>query len=418
MPGGSLPGDISVPPTIGGLLFVMASVYTVQSTVGALMFQGLPTFMRANDAALDLIGLISLFMIPWALKFLWAPMVERWRTAGDRMRRSRSIIFTGQAFMAALLVCLALLSPTGHIHTVFALFGLIAVIAATVDIAGDGYMIERLHRNVHGWANVVQIGGGYAGIIIGSGLFLVLADDLGWMWSIAAIACVCLVLSFPSAFAPEVGDTSPAKDDRRPSLMNALGRREIRSGLTIVLIGQSGMRLTMGMTGPFMIDAGVSPAMLGMLMGTAGACFSLAAIFGAGFLIRRFGRNGTLIGFLLVQIPIYGLFAVASSGALPVFGVLGLFLAKTAIMAGSFVALYTTMTGWASREQAGVDFSLFQCADAAVSVFAGVAGGIVAERLGYAACFGLAAGCASFAALSVPRILKTIAMAKAEAEHD
>ena len=408
MPDGALSRHRFIPATTGGLLCVMAGVYTVQSAMGALMFQGMPTFMRANDAALDLIGLISLCMIPWALKFLWAPAVERWRTGEAHIYRSRLIIFTGQAVMAALLFCLAFLSPADQTHLIFALFGLIAVIAATVDIAGDGYMIERLRRGAHGWANVVQIGGGYAGMIIGSGLFLVLTEYVGWLWSIAALASACLALSFPSAFAPRLGDTRPAKDDQRPALKNALGRREVRLGLTIILISQLGIRLTMVITGPLLIDAGVSPALLGMLMGTAGACFSLVAIFGTGFLIRRFGRHRILIAFLMAQVPIYGAFTVASSGALPVISVLALFLAKTAIMAGAFVALYTTITGWASRRQAGVDFSLFQCADAIISVFAGIAGGVIAEHLGYAACFGLATGCALFAVLSVPRILQRI----------
>jgi MFS transporter (putative signal transducer) len=37
--------------------------------------------------------------------------------------------------------------------------------------------------------------------------------------------------------------------------------------------------------------------------------------------------------------------------------------------------------------QAGVDFTLFQCTDAAIAILAGVVGGIVAQHFGYAACF-------------------------------
>lgn len=35
----------------------------------------------------------------------------------------------------------------------------------------------------------------------------------------------------------------------------------------------------------------------------------------------------------------------------------------------------------------GVDFTLFQCTDAAIAILAGVIGGVVAQHFGYAACF-------------------------------
>ena len=38
-------------------------------------------------------------------------------------------------------------------------------------------------------------------------------------------------------------------------------------------------------------------------------------------------------------------------------------------------------------EYAGVDFTLFQCTDAALAILAGVIGGVVAQHFGYAACF-------------------------------
>ena len=57
----------------------------------------------------------------------------------------------------------------------------------------------------------------------------------------------------------------------------------------------------------------------------------------------------------------------------------------------------------ASPAQAGVDFTLFQCADALVAMVGGVAAGWLAQHLGYGACFGIAAalGAAGLPVLSV-----------------
>ncbi|KAB2360208.1 MFS transporter, partial [Escherichia coli] len=56
-------------------------------------------------------------------------------------------------------------------------------------------------------------------------------------------------------------------------------------------------------------------------------------------------------------------------------------------LACALVCLYATLMSLSSPLQAGVDFTLFQCTDAAIAILAGVIGGVVAQHFGYAACF-------------------------------
>lgn len=56
-------------------------------------------------------------------------------------------------------------------------------------------------------------------------------------------------------------------------------------------------------------------------------------------------------------------------------------------LACALVCLYATLMSLSSPLQAGVDFTLFQCTDAAIAITAGVIGGVVAQHFGYAACF-------------------------------
>lgn len=72
------------PPRV---LTVVAGIYITQSAIGGLTFQGIPAVLRAEGAGLDVIGLVSLLMLPWALKFLWAPALERLRLPLGRHRR-------------------------------------------------------------------------------------------------------------------------------------------------------------------------------------------------------------------------------------------------------------------------------------------------------------------------------------------
>lgn len=61
-----------------------------------------------------------------------------------------------------------------------------------------------------------------------------------------------------------------------------------------------------------------------------------------------------------------------------------------ASLALGFVALYARFMAWSEPRQAGVDFTIAQCADAGLSMFLGVIGGQIAERFGYPALFAIA----------------------------
>ncbi|WP_180898947.1 MFS transporter [Martelella soudanensis] len=159
------------------VLAAAGGIYTAQSLIGGLTFMGVPIVLRASDVALDRIGLVSLTMLVWALKFLWSPPVERWRIRPDGRRRSRAIILAGEGMAAVLLVALAL-ADIGRFELVLSGLIALAVVAATVDIACDAFLIEQSPPDRRGFANIAQVGGGYLGMIFGSGLFVVVYSRL------------------------------------------------------------------------------------------------------------------------------------------------------------------------------------------------------------------------------------------------
>lgn len=392
----------------GRVFLVIAGIYTIQSTAGAITFQGVPVVLRAAGVPLDLIGLISLFMLPWAVKFLWSPAVERWRLPPGGGRRSRPIILIGQALIAIVFGALSLAAPADGIVPLLLGLALIALLAATVDIACDAFTIEQLSAGRRVWGNVMQVGGGYAGIMLG-GLFLVLVDAIGWHLTLLVIASTVLLLTLPMALTVEPAGHLPRAVDHRPSLAHALRRPAIRYGLVAILLFQSGLRLTQGMTGPFLVDQGMSPATLGWLTGTVGTALSLGALVAIGFPVRRWGAGPVLYALLGTQAVLFALFAAAAAlPTQPVLWLAGLFLLKAATLAATFVALYTLAMQWASLRQAGVDFTLLQCADAAIAAAAGLSGGVLAQHLGYAACFGLATLLAVVSLLAAPALLRRI----------
>lgn len=370
------------------ILTVIGGIYVTQSTVGALTFQGMPAVLRAAGAGLDAIGLIWLLMLPWALKVLWAAPVERWRLPGTGGRRSRLLILGGQILILAVLGLVALITPAQAAVALFLLLGVAAVVAATVDIACDAFAIEQLRPVQRSWGNVMQVGGGYLGMLIGGGAFLVVMEAWGWTMALTALIALMIVMTLPMALTPEPPpSTTGAGPAQRPSLRAALARPALQRGLLTVLVAQVALRLVQGLLGPLMVDRGMDLGTVGWLLGGAGTTASLAGTLLAGLAVRHLGATTVLnLGLALQGAVFAGLLAVVLTPSAPLPVLAGLVPAFSLVTAASFVALYTLMMGWAASHQAGVDFTLLQCADAAIALVAGVGAGTIAHSVGYDAC--------------------------------
>lgn len=387
--------------TIGGICMI-------QSLVSGVAFQGVPTLLRDSGAPLDQVGLAYLAFLPWALKFLWAPWIERYRLPrDDARRRTRHIVLPGQWLLAALLFLLAALGQPS-LPVLLAILGLISLTAATVDIAGDAFAVEQLAPHRRGWGNATQVGASYLGMFLGAGLFVVLAGSHGWHVAAAAMGGLILLLTLPLARLREPRRSSDAPR-HRPSLAHALGRPGVRLGLLITVVFQAGSRLAFGMTSPLLLDRGVPLASVGWINGAGAVIAGLTGTLLGALALQRWRPQRAVIAAMTLQAAALAVFVAGVCA--PALGLepaghgwlVALALFKAAMAATGFVALYAFLMGQASPAQAGVDFTLFQCADALVAMVGGLAAGWLAQRLGYGACFGIAAalGAAGLPALFI-----------------
>jgi MFS transporter, PAT family, beta-lactamase induction signal transducer AmpG len=95
-------------------------------------------YFRHMKVSLEAIGLTSLFGLPWVLKFLWGPQIDEFGT-------KRRWLLNTQGLLLFLFLLVALLTPfPGMIRAVAVLLFAGAIIAATHDMAIDGYYMEAL----------------------------------------------------------------------------------------------------------------------------------------------------------------------------------------------------------------------------------------------------------------------------------
>ena len=382
--GRGLGSPIAIVLSIGGL-------YVGQSIIGGVTFTALPSVLRDRGLPLDQIGLTYLAVLPWVLKFLWAPMIERYRLPPTRHRAARAPSSSSAGWSPAVcFVAAAGIGPTNFV-SLMAIFMVVAFAASTVDIACDGHAVETLSERYHGWGNAAQVGGAYLGSAIGSGLFLVLVARIDWAQAMIVMAIMLVLLGLPFVLSPPVTPTSARL--HKPSLRDALNRSEMRKGLALSALYALSQKWGLVMLGPFLVDSGLDLDALGIVNGAGGMIVGFGCALLGGALVRLWGARSVMVLALVLQaMALAGLATAAWTGGTSQWLLLGLALASSsAILALGFVALYAQFMGLSDPRQAGIDFTLLQCMDALVSMIGGIGAGWIAQNFGYGTCFGLAA---------------------------
>ena len=175
----------------------------------ALSDSTLQAWLAQSEVDITTIGLFSLVGLPYVLKFLWAPLLDRYQLKW--LSRRRDWIILSQLVIALLLFAASEYAEV-HQHTV--LLGIIAFLiaftSATQDIAVDAYRAEILSPRERGIGAGVSVTGYRVGMLLsGAGAF-VLADQIGFSMTYTVMGIFMLVATTASIFAPPIqANTTP-----------------------------------------------------------------------------------------------------------------------------------------------------------------------------------------------------------------
>lgn len=160
-----------------------------------LLGQTFPILLRRGGASMDEVGLLYLVMSPWALKFLWAPFIDRFGNQTNGRYR-RWLLFVHPILILSVFTLsfldLPMLLRSQPALSLLLLAG-ITIICATADTAADGLAISLLSPEERGTGNGFQMAGTMMGNLVGGGLLLVSLDAFGWRVSFTLLALLLVV---------------------------------------------------------------------------------------------------------------------------------------------------------------------------------------------------------------------------------
>lgn len=362
-------------------LLLLGCLYFAQGLPYGFFTQALPVLLREQGLSLKAISGVALLYLPWALKFLWAPAVDRY---GSR----RQWLLPLQLSAVVLALALAAADPAASLLPVLAALLLFNFIAATQDVATDGLAVRLLDAPARGLGNGLQVGGYRVGMIAGGGGLLALYAYVGWEALCLSMAALLLVSSLPvwrlrEAIAPTPAMRAPIAWGWRARLRQP----GMAALLVLICAYKFGDSMVAGMIGPYMTDRALGIAEIALIKGALGSVVSLLGAVAGGWVAYRHGRRSALLACGLLQAASLLLY-VASAWTEDARGLL--YAASTAehLFGGmATVALFTLMMDASDPAHAGTDYTLLACALVLAQGAAQFSGAALADALGYGPMF-------------------------------
>jgi len=263
----------------------------------------LQAWMTDEGVDLGTIGLFALVGLPYTLKFLWAPLTDRY--CFPFFGRRRGWLITIQLALALSIAGLGWMQPAQTPFTVAVVAWLLAFFSASQDIVIDAYRRESLADNELGLGSALYVNGYRIGMLLASGGGLIMADLIGFSMVYQFMAVIMLVGILTTLFAPEpeiaAGTPATLQDAVVQPFVDYFRRHHALLILLFILLYKVGDTMASHMTIPFYLDIGFSKTEIGAVVKLFGFWATIIGSIIGGVVILRTGIYRALWGFGILQ---------------------------------------------------------------------------------------------------------------------
>jgi PAT family beta-lactamase induction signal transducer AmpG len=362
---------------------------------------------------LTLIGLFSLVGLPYAFKFAWAPLLDRF--VPPFLGRRRGWLLISQIAIALALFALSTGDPQANPLFIAGMALLIAFFSATQDIAIDAYRREFLKEVEFGFGNSLAITGYRVAMLVSNAGALFLTAFLPWSGVYMVMAALMGVGLLTTLFAPE-----PVVEIRPPQTLAAAFIGPLTDYFSkpgawwiflFILTYKIGDNMASEMTGPFYVQMGFTNT---QIAGVAKIFGSWSVILGGligGAILVRIGviRSLWLFG-ILQAFAAVGFSWLAITG--PTLTALAIVVSIENLTIGmGTAALVTFLASITNKKFTATQFALLSSLMSVPRIFAGAPTGYIAKNLGWPTFFIVCALCAIPGLLVLTKVTKFYAPA-------
>jgi len=272
-------------------LFYIGFIYFFSGLPFGFFYTFIPVFFRSEGIDLKTIGLFSIAGLPWSLRLLFAPFIDRYFYKSFWMGLSLIGISIS-------IFVLSFFTPATFSFFIFLFF--LTFFSTLFDTASDGFVVEWIPSEILGKANGIRISAYRISLIIFGGGIVAISHYLGFKIIFYILSIVTLLSSiflisnsflkvsskrFSISFASQFID--PLKE--------ILKRDRVFLLLFFVLTYKIGDALLGAMVYPFWVDRGFNRLEIGLISGTLGSLFTILGSLLGGYLTSLWSIKNSLL---------------------------------------------------------------------------------------------------------------------------
>ncbi len=376
----------------------------------ALTSGTLQAWLTVEGVDLKTIGIFTLVGLPYTLKFLWAPVMDR--VVPPWLGRRRGWMVLTQLCVAVALGLMALTNPQLHPGWLAAYAVLVAFLAASLDIVFDAYRTDTLQPHERGLGAAVWVNGYRIALLASGAGALALADHVGWQITYLAMAAIMVVGAIVVLISPDPTVVAAAPKSLKEAvgapLAEFFSRPTALGFLAVIVLYKLGDAFASALQTAFLIGGlGFSSTEVGAAKGL-GIVATLIGAFIGGLLMTRSGLVRSLLIFGVLQavsnlgfvvLAVVGKSAGALTAAVVIENVTG------GMGTAAFVALVMSLC---DARYTATQFALLSSLEALGRVFVGRPSADLVEIVGWAQFYVLTAVAALPGLWAVWRIRRSI----------
>jgi PAT family beta-lactamase induction signal transducer AmpG len=263
----------------------------------------LQAWMKESSVDLRTLGFYTALVgLPYAFKFVWAPIFDRYALP---LGRRRGWLLLTQLMLTCAIFSLSLFDPKSQTALVAAAALAISFFSASQDAVVDAYRRESLQEEELGLGSAVYVAGYRTGMLVASGGALILADQHGFaaMYQLMALCMLVGITTTLLAVEPRAPASSPRNFGEAVTapLVEYFTRDGAVITLAFIFLYKVGDILAGHITTPFYLELGFTKTEIGAIVKLWGFWATIAGSMLGGVLILRWGIPRSLFWFGVLQ---------------------------------------------------------------------------------------------------------------------
>lgn len=277
----------------------------------------LKTWLAREQVDISMIGYFGWVGLAYSLKFIWAPLLDRF-TLSKKLGRRRGWMLLSQILLVGSIAGIGMFDPKFSLMNMAVLSILTAFFSATQDIVIDAYRRELLHDEELGFGSSMNMYGYRIAMLVsgalGMGLVGAPGFSLTWNELYYAMAAFMAIGIFTTLWAPEPKVSEAPPRTLVAAVIDPFREFLKRDGayfmLTFVFLFKLGDALSGAMLNPYYVQIGYSNADIALIAKTFGLISGMVGLFIGSTLMYYIGIYRSLWIFGILQALSTGAFAI------------------------------------------------------------------------------------------------------------